>query len=183
MEENPYEAPAIVDVEAPAATDAEAIRLKHLAHEASLKTLGLICYLIGFLGCYNLAVTYYVVWYSGSDLPEMSYSVAQIVVWILPIPFQFLVGYGLRRLLPWVRIPAGILFAVSLLRVPIGTVVGIWGLYLVLSTKGRTVLSPAYREIISQTPDLRYRRGPAVRLLFWILVVALLTLIFFAFFG
>ena len=183
VEENPYEAPAVVDVEAPAATDPEAVRLKHLGHETSLKSLGLICYIIGFLGCFSVAMTYFVAWYSGSELPRIAYDLPQVAVWILPIPFQFVVGYGLRRLLPWVRMPAGLLFAISLVRLPIGPLIGVWGLYLVLSAKGRIVLSPAYREIVAATQHLRYRRSSTARVLLWAGFIVLALLILLAFFG
>ena len=54
---------------------------------------------------------------------------------------------------------------------PVGSLFSAYILYLLLSEKGRFVFSPAYREVISQTPELRYRTPPAL----WIALVVVLS--------
>ncbi|RYD47808.1 MAG: hypothetical protein EOP83_27455 [Verrucomicrobiaceae bacterium] len=85
---------------------------------------------------------------------------------------QLFAGWGLRKLRPWAKIPAAILAGISLLSIPVGTVIGGYILYLLFSAKGRMVLSPEYADIIAQTPHLRYRTPRWI----WILLIVIILL-------
>jgi len=183
VEENPYQAPAVQEIEAPPAMDAEGIRQQHLRHEASLKGFGVLCYVGAAFNCYAVAMNYYVAWYSGAQRPVAGDHMVWLGITIAIIVLQFSAGYGLRRLVPWSRIPAAILSAVSVTRLPIGPLFGAYGLYLVFSAKGRMVLSPAYREIVAQTPHLRYRTSSAVKILLVVVLIILAGIIAMAIFA
>jgi hypothetical protein len=51
---------------------------------------------------------------------------------IFSIP-GLITGYGLLQLKPWARIVGIVLSAISLINIPIGTVIGIYGLWVLLS--------------------------------------------------
>jgi hypothetical protein len=174
--DNPYQAPAVQEVVAPAATEAEAIRGEHLKHEASLKGVGFL-YLLGgvmlafsFIGLFGVMIPH-------STGSSRALGLQELVIFALLGVVgvgQFFAGWGLRKLRPWAKIPAALLAGISLLSIPIGTLIGAYILYLLFSAKGRTILSPAYSEIVAQTPHMRYRTSRWV----WItLLVVLLVII------
>jgi hypothetical protein len=72
---------------------------------------------------------------------------------------------------------------VSVTRLPTGPLFGAYGLYLVFSAKGRMVLSSAYREIVAQTPHLRYRTSSAVKILLLVVLIILAGIIAMAIFA
>jgi hypothetical protein len=184
VSDNPYQAPAVQDVVAPSApsTDAEAIRNQHLKHEASLKAAGLL-YLIGGV---IVALSVVGLLAGGETLGARSEGAAN-VYWLTTgalvtvCVVQFVASWGLRRLRPWSKIPASLLAALSFTRFPVSTLAGALGmlfgvyvLYLLFCAKGRTVLSPAYGEIVAQTPHLRYRTPRWI----WITLLVIVLLLF-----
>jgi hypothetical protein len=102
---------------------------------------------------------------------------AGVALWVA----QLAAGWGLRKLRPWSKFVAGILVGIGLIRsFPVLTLAGGIGvsisvliLYLLFSAKGRKVLSPAYAEIVAQTPHLHSRTPPWV----WISIVLIVILI------
>ncbi|MEK7954005.1 hypothetical protein [Luteolibacter soli] len=183
MSDNPYQAPAVQEVVAPAVplTDAEAIRTKHLKHEASLKAIGFLYFLgavlvavslVGLIAVYGRMRTS-----SESALGSWDWSVMGALVAICI--GQFVAGWGLRKLRPWAKIPGALVAAISMIKFPVGTVIGAYVLYLIFCPKGRTVLSPAYAEIVAQTPHLRYRTPRWIWILLAVVVLLFLGLLFF----
>jgi hypothetical protein len=178
--ENPYQTPAVTEVALPLGSDIREIREKHLKHEASIKAVGILCLLGGvlflgtfaFVGIETLA----------SGLMEASSSMG-LLFEIAFGTLQLISGIGLRQLRGWARIPAAIVAAVSMAFIPIGTVIGIYILYLLFSPKGSKVFSEDYRDIVTITPDIRYRTPRW----FWILMVTvmlmLVGIVVFAFFA
>ncbi len=55
------------------------------------------------------------------------------VVWSLP---GVIAGFGLLQRRPWARIVVIVLSVISLLRFPLGTIIGIYGLWVLLSSEG-----------------------------------------------
>ncbi|MCE9553134.1 MAG: hypothetical protein K8T91_07120 [Planctomycetes bacterium] len=159
-EQNPYAAPQIESLahSGPAAvdSDAERIRKLYLNYESSLRASGLFYMFAGGVGfCLAMASL-------AGKSPLMG-----IVGGALGIA-MILMGVGLFRLDPKVVNPARAVAAVSLLAFPCGTVLGIFLFYLVLSHKGKTILSPNYEQIRRQTPHIQPKQG--TRLGFWIIV-------------
>ena len=148
----------------------------HLKHEASIKAIGFL----GLLGGVLLLGAFAFVSIETIAAGSLAESPAMVLLFEVALGvLQLIAGIGLRQLQGWSRIPAAIVAAVSMVSVPIGTVVGIYILYLIFSPKGSRVLSAEYRQIVALTPDMRYRTPRW----FWIfiLVVMLILVGFVAF--
>jgi hypothetical protein len=163
---NPYQAPETNII--PEDSEQQKIRLEHLGHEASIKSVGMIFYLIAIpLGL--SAASYAFIINVGGRAGEMLLAVALIVLTLILI----WTAVQLRRLNPGARIPATLFSIVGLAGFPIVTVIGLYSLYVIHCKKGRTILSGDYQQIVRATPELRYRT-PAI---IWIGMILLLLLI------
>lgn len=171
MEDNPYKAPGVEEVEAEAViSDPERIRQVHLKHEASLKGMGTLLILGAVLVAISFVGLFAVPMSSGGGIslpqgPELVIIGVLLVVFVL----QAVVGVGLRRLAPWSWIPGIIVAGLSILNFPIGSLIGGYFLYLLLAPKGRRILAADYREIVRQTPHIKYRTP----VWFWVLLLVL----------
>ncbi len=134
---------------------AEALRRTLIRHEVQLKSVGALFYLGGF----GLLVTLLVAIPAGLDRGTDLLGVVIITLLLVLAGFYLVLGYGFRRLQPWVRIPGGILTALGLLSFPIGTLIGAYVLYLMFGQKGQQVLTPEYQNVIAATAHVRYERS------------------------
>lgn len=169
MEEmlNPYAAPTSLLATAP--TEVDAFRREHLNHEANIKAIGFLYYFGGsivalvFLG--NL-------W----SLQRDSFVGGAIMTTFLGVlgVGQIVVAWGLRRFKAWARGPAAGIAAVGLLAFPLGTAINAYILYLLLSAKGRAVLSRDYESVVRRTPHIEYQTSMVVKVLLCALIVTLL---------
>jgi hypothetical protein len=144
---------------------AERIRLEHIKHEASLKSVGFLY----FLGAPFVLLAGVI----GISSPASTSRILPSMLFLGLVALQLWGGIGLRRLQPWARIPSGILSGIGLLGFPIGTLISGYILYLLFSKKGATVFSEDYKRIIAETPHIKYRTS----IVLWILLVLLLVLI------
>jgi len=151
---NPYLAPkANVDDISGTSAEVESIRREHLSHEASIKSIGLLHY---------LSSVFLVLGATAAMLGQVANTVNAAAVGVLMLFVAlgvglFLVARGLRRLRPWVRVPATIVSLLGLAAAPLGTLISIYALWLIHSRKGRLILSPEYGEILEATPHIKYR--------------------------
>ncbi len=180
MEENPYRPPEVAEVAAEEIiSDPGRIRREHLRHEASLKGAGTLMILGGLLSGIALLMVIPgpkpgTAWIAGSDWMI-------VAVFGIMLVGQLGVGIGLRSLRPWSWIPAIIVSALSLINFPLGTLIGAYFLFLLISPKGRRILARDYREIVRQTPDIRYRTPLWLWILLLLIVLAVVgSLMFFA---
>jgi hypothetical protein len=158
MSENPYQTPTVSEVAAPLEplSDAAQIRQKHLRHEASLKGMGTLLFLGGAFGiliALSVAADLFVGEGGSPQGPELIF----VLLFLGLIPVQFFAWWGLRKLKPWSKIPAGIMSGLGLMALGLGTIISIYFLYLLFCAKGRFILSPAYQEIVDQTPGMKYK--------------------------
>ncbi len=118
--------------------------------EPRIRTLGILCIAVGFIG----AVSAYVVYDRlnglsfGSDfvpLPSAFVAGWMVVVMLLSIPY-LIAGVGLIRLQPWARTAATIVITCGMLSFPFGTALGIYGLWLLTSSEVDEVFSPRFRS-------------------------------------
>ena len=84
---------------------------------------------------------------------------------------QIVTAIGLWRLQRWSRPGATILAVFGLLVIPIGTIVSLYAIYILLSPKGRVVFSDEYKQIIRETPHIKYKTSPLMWFLFVLLVI------------
>jgi hypothetical protein len=177
-EYNPFQAPENpFDHAGLGGTDAESIRNEYLSHEASVKSVGAL-YMIG--GLLFQAVSGLLM-FARADVARGAFGMLILLFPLIGI-LQLVTAFGLRGLQGWARIPTGILSALGLLSFPIGTLINGYILYLIFSAKGSMVFSDDYREIIAQTPHIKYRTSIIVKF-FLLLVVLLVTFGVFMFFG
>jgi hypothetical protein len=150
---NPYAAPVahVADVH-PGASEAEAIRMAHIRHERQVKSVGVLYYLGGaVMALAAIALGSTTVGTANSGFP------AGVAVLYAVLAAAWIgMGYGFRRMRPWVRIPGGILSAIGLLAIPIGTLVNAWVLWIMFSAKGQVILAPGYDAVVAATPHVKY---------------------------
>lgn len=175
MELNPYQPPEAPILPA-ADTDAEAVRKKHLNHEANVKSVGLLYWLSAIIllinGVFELKNRQ--TGQIGGD--SLAVAVVMIVAGAVLIP----AGQALRSLNPIARIPVIIFSGLGLLGFPIGTLINAFILWLIFSQKGRTVFSADYKQVIAATPHIKYKSSLKGILLLLIVIGVIIVIGFIA---
>lgn len=176
---NPFAPTSHVGVTDSAATDMadiEALRKAHLKHEASIKSIGVL-YVLGavFLAPIGLLMLVGVIGVlaepRGRNVSAVLVAGAIGLAYFTLGVFQGYVGIGLHKLKHWARTPAVMLSSIGLLAIPIGTLISIYFLYLLLSEKGKVILSPPYQDVLAQTPHIKYRTSAVLRILLGLFVM------------
>jgi hypothetical protein len=178
--ENPYASPT-ADLTGPRSmnpelNEAETIRKKYLSHEASVQSVGFLYWLASIAMLVGSAAMIF-----GLLTRNNNFRIEQFIGLLYPL-FAILfvwIGSGFRKLDSRVRIPAGILSVLGLISFPCGTLINAYILYLIFCPKGKMVISPEYKEIIRQTPYIKYRTS----LIAWIVLIILFALIAFGIVG
>lgn len=172
---NPYAAPKaeLIPVVEGDRDEALAIRRAHLRHEAGLRSLGAL-WVFGGLVLLLMSAALFL----SDEVPAAASAVAVVV------GVAFLAcARDVRQLSPRARVTGSILAAFSLINIPVGTLIGLYALYLFHSEKGRVVLDVDYARIRELTPDVKYRTSVLV----WIALAVFLAAVAFgvlaAFFG
>jgi hypothetical protein len=173
---NPYATPKAVVADEGTGSEAEALRKEHITHEASVKSAGVLFMLGGLVTLAAAAAMVVPGVPAAGDRP--GFLVIGMAVGILGVSYVA-VGWGVRQLRGWAKIPAIVLAAIGLLGFPIGTLINAYILWLLLSRKGRMVLSADYAVIVDATPHIRYRTSVVV----WVVLGLLVLLIVLAFAG
>lgn len=170
---NPYATPKAVVADPGATPEAETARREHLGHETNIKAAGGLFMLGGVLASFaGLSVI-------ASGAAGAMESVAVLVIGVLLVfvaASSVVVGWGLRMLRIWARVPAIVLAVIGLLGFPIGTLINAYILWLLASRKGRMVLSAEYVAIMEATPHVKYRTPIVI----WILLGLIALLAIFA---
>jgi hypothetical protein len=117
--------------------------------DSHVKTLGLLCILVGALG--GLAGIIYFGVSAGADAiaaygPVLSYLVTgwMILLLVLMLPCIAL-GVGLLKFRPWTRSLGAIIAILELLNFPIGTVFGVYALWVLLSPEADQLFTPRFK--------------------------------------
>ena len=165
---NPYAPPAahVADIGSGADPHAEAIRQEHIKHETSVRSVGTLYYLGGFLMLIG-AISLLALGFMGQDT-QFGFLVGSI--YLILGALSLVLARGIKQLKPWARTTSIVLSAIGLLGFPIGTLINGYILYLMLSGKGKRIFEPDYPAIIAATPHIKYRTSIVV----WILVALLL---------
>jgi hypothetical protein len=155
-----------------AGTDAEATRNEHLKHEASVKSVGTL-YFIGSIVLTLAGIGGSTVFASSAGPREIGVAIILLALGV----GQFFIARGLRKLQGWARVVAAIFSGLGLLGFPLGTLINAYILYLLLSAKGNVVFSDAYKQVIAQTPHIKYRTSIIVKIFLAIVVAAVVGLV------
>lgn len=172
MSANPYAPPLGSSAAvAPELSGAEVIRRQYLNHEAAVKSVGVLFYVVAVFVLALGAMALYAA--LTADVPEFAdravgigISVAYLVLGTL----QATTGYGLRRLQRWSKPIATVFSILGLFAFPLGSIISGYILYLLLSRKGTVVFSDHYHQIIARTPEIKYKSSLLVLLLLAILI-------------
>lgn len=177
MSANPYAAPtANLEPHPEVADEAEAlaIRQAHISHEASLKGVGTLWILGGvimMIGTIGIIVPYA----AGAMKDGGGLIVGLILVYALLGSLSLVCGIDMRRLKPRARVGGSILAVLSLLGVPLGTMLGIYVLYLIHGRKGQVVFGPDYARIVQLTPQVKYKTSVVAWVLLGLIVLLLVA--------
>ncbi|MEM9367891.1 MAG: hypothetical protein AAGD07_18010 [Planctomycetota bacterium] len=175
--ENPY-APSLgigeADPIGASPTDVEAFRKHHLNHEASVKAVGLL-YLLSaiflvFAGVLSLGGA---VGNAGRAQVSTTALVSIGVGYLLFGFFQGFVGVSIRKFKPWSRIAGIVLSIPGLIGFPVGTLISAYFIYLFASKKGRVVFSERYKEVMAETPHIKYKTSLVVKVLAGVLLAVI----------
>jgi hypothetical protein len=117
--------------------------------DAHVKNLGLLFILVG--GVCGLASLFYFGFFAGQAVsasygPAIGYLASgwMILLLILTIPCVAL-GVGLLKLRPWTRTLGTIVAILELLNFPLGTALGLYALWILLSPETDRLLTPRFR--------------------------------------
>ena len=181
---NPY-APAVVEKKK-ILTQVEETRHLYLSHEASAKSVAVLFILGGLFGLLAglswISVPILNPVMPGGPNFQYVYLACGIVAVVLSA-VQISVANGLRKLASWSRIPAAVLAGIGLIVFPVGTLINAYVLYLLLSKKGTMVFSPEYKNVMAQTPHIKYKTSIVVWIFLGLVVLLLLLVIFFPLIG
>ena len=187
-QENPFAASAVAEALVdPAIEDtaqAEQIRREHVNREASVRGIGSLFYLGTLLWILISIFTAWSIFRQPIDgrpfaVKFMNFGMLGLTVLIAVV--QGWVAHGLRALNGTVRLWAVVFSALMLINFPIGTVVSIYFIYVLVSAKGRFVMTPEYAAIRAATPHIRYKTPIWLWIVLGIFVLLLLFVIFLGF--
>lgn len=154
-------------------SDAEAVRSEHIKHEASVKSVGILYYIGGVMMLVaTIVLTSIFMAGAQTDSVLMPFGIIFAIYGVF-IVVSFALGYGVRKLASWARIPAIIVSCIGLLGFPVGTLINGYILYLLLSEKGRRIFEPDYAEIVAATPHIKYRTSIVVWVVLAILILGI----------
>ncbi len=175
LEDNPYAVPnaRVDDIPEVARPGAEAIRRAHIKHELAIRYIGVFFMFgsIAFLGGIGLIVGLAMATGGLDSLPVKYYWWAAMQTFLFLGLFTLgLKVYGLRRSF---QIPAIMVCFAGLLWFPFGTFVSPLFLWLMLSKKGRYLMSEEYAPVVSATAGVKYPASAIGRVLLALIVVGL----------
>jgi hypothetical protein len=169
LSEEPFTGPG-----SPELTEAERIRQEFIGREASIKSIGTLCYLGAvFSGFYALA-------FSGLGATDAEMRLVGIVLAIFCALMAILhgwIGHGLRKLHKKLRIAAIVISVLWMLNIPIGTILGIIAVFKLGGDKGSYIFSDEYRQIVDATPQIRYRTSRTAWIVLALLIATIVVLI------
>jgi hypothetical protein len=136
-------------------------RTVHRVHEARVRILGIVFMVRGGLRLGTMAIAAISYAWDPSSINEDFGGLAMLgtfgVLYTVAGALSAAGGWGMHQLKPWGRVAGLVVSAISLLSIPVGTLLGVWGGVLLLTPKGRRVLAPDYAAIRTATPYLRWK--------------------------
>jgi hypothetical protein len=148
------------------------VRQEHIRYEAIIKSVGILYYLGALLFFFSAVGGFF------TDQENTLPVRVVVAVFLAGMGIiQIFVGTGLRRLDARARVPAIILSCIGLLGFPIGTLINGYILCVILSRKGAAVFTDEYKNIISATPEVKYKTSKAAWIVLCLLLVVLLFII------
>lgn len=172
---NPFAAQVAVARNANSVADAEAYRRSHIATEVSIKCMGMLHLIIGVV---SLVIAPIMLFGEGARQSGNRFQLESNLL-VLGLSLAFAVfhlwmGTQLRNFKNVGRIIQIVLSVFALFAFPVGTIVGAFCLYVLLSSKATNVCSPEYQQVIDQAPNVRYETSYSRLFIIAALFVAIL---------
>lgn len=163
---NPYASPMAPSgsVVLADSADVEMIRKEHARHELGVRQFGSLFVLLGVAVLAWGVVVLFNISAAPVERAVITGMLAGIGVGM------FVSGLAVRKMLAWSRWALVGLSVLTVWSPPLGTALGCYGLYLALSKKGAVVFSPAYQEVMRQTPHLKPKSSWLVSILVAIVI-------------
>lgn len=174
---NPFASPLADEAVDPlvsgdAETD-EATRRRLLNRETSIKSISLLFFLQAFFTGLIARSALVPLFEDGGATPvQLGSCVAIFACLICIASLQVWSGRSLRKFNRTARAPSICLSALMMVSFPVGTLLGVYCLFLLRGQKGKEVLSPEYQRVVAATPHIKYRT-PIVNWILLLLVVLL----------
>ena len=167
MSDNPY-APPEAQATAPD-SPAELTRRQHINTEATIRSLGSL-YVAG--GVFMIIGGTRVL--SNFQARDTTAETVGYLLGAIGVPIILIVlGLKMRKLRKVAVIIGGLFHLGTLFLVPIGTLIGSLILFSIFNKKGRYVVTQEYKEIVVQTPHIKYRTS----IITWLLLAIFLLLL------
>ena len=149
-------------------SDEVSIRRKYIGHETNIKSIG------GLFVLFAIAIFLVgLVTESAPTQRAANFNPLYLAFWATLATAQLIAAFGLYRFQPWARMLAIPICVVWLAGIGLGTLLGLFFLYLLLSRKGAYVFSDEYKSIRKATPQVKYKMS-AISMM---IVVGLLLII------
>ncbi len=146
----------------------ETIRYRCLKHETHLKQLGRLNQFLGLFFALGAVIALFTP--MGKDFS----SVGLALILSVPAAAYLIWGGMLARLDSRIRLPLTLLALVELLGFPLGTIKGLFLLYLLHSPEGKYLFTPEYKSVMAATPQIKYRTSKVLLVVLGILVVVMI---------
>ena len=114
--------------------------------DSHVKTLGLLCILVGALG--GLAGITYFGFFAGLTAygPVIGYIVTGWMILLLALMLPCIaLGVGLLKFRPWTRSLGAIIAILEFLNFPIGTAFGVYALWVLMSPEADRLFNPRFK--------------------------------------
>jgi hypothetical protein len=165
---NPYQAPGETTDPDFAGAPAELIRREHLSHEASIRLIGSLYLIIGSV--VSIPSVGLLIRIFGTGQPQQNMAIG--AWWLIAAGvFALVLGFATHRLNRGARAICAFFSAAGMLFViPFGAIINGCIIYLLYSKKGKMVFPEDYKQVIRDTPHVRYQTSIVV----WIFLLLLL---------
>jgi uncharacterized membrane protein len=175
MEFNPYAAPQSQVFQA--TSEDELARRSHINTEAAIKSVGTLYYIGTLVLLLVGGVTLVRVTTDSNNMGRVMHALL-ISALIMSVGVGLgMVGYGLKHLRSWTRIPTVIISCLGLFAYPVGTLIFVYILVQVLGEKGQFVMTPEYQRIIAATPNVKRKTSMVTWVLLILFIIILIGVI------
>ena len=156
----------------------EVVRRRFLKRETHFKQMGGLNFFVGLITL--LAGSALLFSPQKLDaLPNVPFGSLLILLSVIYI----VIGRMLQKLDPRVRVPMTVIAIIELIGFPMGTIKGLYFLYLFHSPEGKYVFSPEYKSIIAMTPHVKNRTSKGALILLLVLIIVMVFILIMASFS
>jgi len=153
----------------------EVVRRRFLKRETHFKQMGALNFLVGLVTLLaGIALLFSP--QKAATLPNVPFGSLLILLSLIYI----VMGRMLQKLDPRVRIPMTVIALFEMIGFPMGTIKGLYFLYLFHSVEGKYVFSQEYKSIIAVTPHVKNKTSKGALILLVVLIIVMVFVLILA---